>query len=276
MLKLISTVPLVLVLAAGPLTGSPDPAPSPPQSKTEVQREFTFFPHTPGEPGNLWFDESLGLIGDFYEPYAFAGGDEKAAKVYELYAKNRGNFEEKREKQEDRIHLFRLWRIMEDVELTDEQVDRFFPLMRQLQNTERDLAKTRRELIDKLETELDKEQPAEIELKSLMEQIKNNYRQSSDARVNIMNQSEKILTVKQQAKLMLSLNRAERDIWDSIARVRHLGMPDMKLSREQIEKSMEGVRESLEKVKKELEAHGYSPDIDIDLGPRQPKEPENP
>ncbi|MFH1068281.1 MAG: hypothetical protein V1794_01560 [Candidatus Glassbacteria bacterium] len=186
------------------------------------------------------------------------------------------NVEEKREKHEERIYLFRLWRIMEDVGLTDQQVDQFFPLMRQLQNREKDLAQTRRELLEKLDDELQKEKPADTELKRIMELVKDNYRQTWEARVDIMNQTEKILTVQQQAKLMLSLSRVERDIWDSIARVRHFPVPDININREQLEKNMENLRENLERLKKELEAQGISPDIDINLGPRQPKEPPEP
>jgi len=39
---------------------------------------------------------------------------------------------ERRARHEERIGLFRLWRIMEELELSDDKVDKFFPLMRKM------------------------------------------------------------------------------------------------------------------------------------------------
>ena len=245
---------LVLVLglgAAGPLfCGSEEiPAAGKPAPAPRAQFDLKL-PALPALPDFEFFQENLD---DFPEFLALAEDDEKVDIVKP--DRDLGS----REGHEERIALFRLWRIMNDVNLTDAQVDKFFPLMRKMQQKERENAKARRALLKNLQDELNKEKPSETGLKSLMDQIKENGHQSWAERRNTLDQVAQYLTLDQQAQLVLSLNRVEQDIWETVARVRN--MPHMEgninFDRENFRQDMDKVRQNLEKMKQELREKGY-------------------
>jgi len=178
---------------------------------------------------------------------------------------------ERRAKHEHRIGLFQVWRIMNEVELTDEQVDKFFPLMRKMMKSERELAGKKRDLVKSLREELKKEKPSEAELKRLMTEIKNQAKLAWQQRVDNQDQFAGLLTVEQQARLLLSLNEVEKDIWESIARVKMAPMikPEFKFDREKLDRQMKELRKNLDSlnIRLKLKLPGipeYIEDIDED------------
>jgi len=178
---------------------------------------------------------------------------------------------ERRARHEERIGLFRIWRIMEELELNDDQVDKFFPLMRKMMKSERELAGKKRDLVKSLREELKKEKPSEAELKRLMTEIKNQAKLAWQQRVDNQDQFAGLLTVEQQARLLLSLNEVEKDIWESIARVKMAPMikPEFKFDREKLDRQMKELRKNLDSlnIRLKLKLPGipeYIEDIDED------------
>jgi len=165
---------------------------------------------------------------------------------------------ERRAKHEERIGLFRLWRIMDELKLSDDQVDKFFPLMRQMLKRDRERAKQKRELVKSLREELKKEKPSESELKRLMTEIKNQARLAWQERMDNLDQFKGLLTVEQQARLLLSMNEVERDIWESIARARMSPYfkPEFKFDREKFEQHMKEIRKNLDSLNIRLHMKG--------------------
>ena len=154
--------------------------------------------------------------------------------------------------------MFRLWRIMDELKLSDDQVDKFFPLMRQMLKRDRERAKQKRELVKSLREELKKEKPSESELKRLMTEIKNQARLAWQERMDNLDQFKGLLTVEQQARLLLSMNEVERDIWESIARARMSPYfkPEFKFDREKFEQHMKEIRKNLDSLNIRLHMKG--------------------
>jgi len=136
----------------------------------------------------------------------------------------RHNAKERRAKHERRIGLFQLWHMMNDVELTDEQVDKFFPLWRGVQKLERELSAKRRALVKDLRKELEKEEPDESVLARLTTQILDNSKAIWEARRSGMEKAMDLLTVTQKARFIIAMSQSERRLRESIFRVRS-GMP---------------------------------------------------
>jgi len=117
-----------------------------------------------------------------------------------------------------------LWRIMNEVELTDDQVDKFFPLWREVQKQERTLSGERRELVKELREELKKEEPDEAMLQRLITMIRSKSERIWEVRKNGIEKALELLTVTQKARFILSMSEVEQDIWRSIRMVRS-GLP---------------------------------------------------
>ena len=231
-----------LFCESGVSSGAPEPAPA-------HQMQFDLkLPPLPALPDLEFFEDNPE---DF--PVFLALAEDEKVDIMKP-DRNPGD----REEHEERIALFRLWRIMNDVNLSDSQVDKFFPLMRKMQQREKEIAKSRRALLKGLQDELNKEKPAETALKGLMDQIKDNGHQSWDERKTALDQVAQFLTLEQQAKLVLSLNRVEKDIWETVARVRSMPhMGDYNFDRKAFRQDMDKVRQNLEKMKLELKEKGY-------------------
>lgn len=179
---------------------------------------------------------------------------------------------ERRARHEERIGLFRVWRIMEELDLSDDQVDKFFPLMRQMMKRDRELAGKKRDLVKSLREELKKEKPSEAELKRLMTEIENHAKIAWQQRSDNLDQFAGLLTVEQQARLLLAMNEVEKDIWESIVRVRMAPMikPEFKFDREKLNRHMKELRKNLDSLNIRLKLKGlpglpeYIEDIDED------------
>ncbi len=173
----------------------------------------------------------------------------------------------KMDKHTERIQLYRLWRIMENLDLTDDQVDKFFPLMRELGKKEKELARQRHTLVTKMREELSKEEPSEAELKKLLADLKRNARQVIETKSEAIDRGAEILSIEQQARMALELGDVERNIWESIARVRHKpggrSWENSGFDKQKLQGEMRKLRENLKRISKDLEARGL-PGLDVD------------
>ena len=160
---------------------------------------------------------------------------------------DRRDWSERRTRHEERIGMFRLWRVMEKLELSDDQVDKFFPLMRQMMKRDQERAKKKRGLLKALREELEKEKPSEAELKRLMNEIKDQARLAWQERTKNLEQFNGLLTLEQRARLLLSMNQVDKDIWESIARVR-MSPTDFKFDKAKLDLQMKELRNNLDSL----------------------------
>ncbi len=171
-------------------------------------------------------------------------------------------------KHAERIQLYRLWKIMEDLDLTDDQVDKFFPLMREMGKKEKALARQRHALVKGLREELGKEEPSDSRLKQLLADLNRNARDVVDTKNETIDSGAKILSTRQQARMALELHEVERNIWESIANVRR--MPSGRdwagsgFDKQKLKLDMKQLRENLGRISRELEAKGL-PGLDLDI-----------
>jgi Spy/CpxP family protein refolding chaperone len=159
------------------------------------------------------------------------------------------NSRKRRDKHERRISMSKMMRIMEEVDLTDEQVDKFFPLWREVQKQERELSMERRKLARELKGELEKETPDESALRRLINSITEKSDQVVGARRKGMKKAMELMTVPQQARFILAVSQTERDIREMIfkARARGISPPDFDSGE---------FREKMELYKKKMEKFG--------------------
>ena len=213
-------------------------------------------------------------------PPGFGMEDEQGMGMFAFADKDKEEVRRERREHAERIQLFRLWKIMEEVDLSDEQVDKFFPLMREYGKQERELAGQRGKLMWALRKELRKDAPSDDSLKETLSKLKVNSRDVIESKNKVIEDAAQILSVRQQAKLALSLHEVERNIWESIARIRHMPVSnqrDFGIDKEKLHLNMQQLKENLDRIKQEFEAQGLpAPDInfegdgDVELKFRQP------
>ncbi len=181
----------------------------------------------------------------------------------------------KRERHEQQINMFRLWRIINDVKLSDEQVDWFFPLWRTMQREESRLSEQRHQLFRQLDEELRAEKPNEGKLDNLVKEIRENSRQIWQNKHQIHEQAMEKLDAQQRARFLMATNDLERDIWRALARVQNdfpnmpgpPGVPGAQFDKQKFQEQMEQWRLQLQEINQELRARGLKMDPEPDLKP---------
>ena len=179
---------------------------------------------------------------------------------------------ERRARHEERIGLFRLWRIMEELELSDDQVDKFFPLMRNMHKKEQEYTEEIKSRLEILRASLKDEKPYEPAIKELIEGIEKYERLRWEARRDALKEIKGIISIEQQARLLLALNEVEKDIWESIARARMAPFfkQEFKFDREELDRHLKELHRNLDSLNIRLKLKGLPgmesiEDIDINI-----------
>ncbi|MCE5270405.1 hypothetical protein LLH00_03900 [bacterium] len=173
-----------------------------------------------------------------------------------------------RAEREKNIQMLQLWKIMQEVELRDDQLDRFFPLMREMQKSEHELAEQRHGLARSLRQELKKDDPDKKQLEKLSGQLIDNTGRLWQSKCEGMEKVMSILEPRQKAKFVLAVSGMERDLWEAIAQVRMndpMLMSKFKFDRDQFDANMKVIQERMDKIKQQLREKGYP--VDSDKGP---------
>lgn len=167
-----------------------------------------------------------------------------------------------RAEREQNLQMLQLWKIMQEVELRDRQLDSFFPLMREMQKTEHQLAEKRHDLAKALRQELRKDSPDKEQLEKLSTQLLENSGRIWQAKRDGMEKVMSILDPAQKARFMLAISGMERDVWEAIAQVRMIDpmLPKANIDREKFESNMKALQQRMEKIRQELREKGYPVD----------------
>jgi Mg2+ and Co2+ transporter CorA len=112
------------------------------------------------------------------------------------------------EKRKERMQDLAVWKMLEVLDLSDEQTDKFLPALRQMQKQEERLQMERQRVLDELERALSGGE--EREVSDLIGQIKELERQAASIREDFFRQAGSILTVPQLGKLILFQDRFEK------------------------------------------------------------------
>ncbi|MCD6098703.1 hypothetical protein J7K18_07425 [bacterium] len=123
------------------------------------------------------------------------------------------------ERVKKRVETFRIWKLTEFLELTDEQAASFFPKYNAFRKEREHLREEHLAAEDSIRMLLGKK-GNEDRLKSLCSRLQDNRRAASELEINFFNECSKILTTEQQAKLMIFEEQFRREVTDMIRNIR--------------------------------------------------------
>lgn len=127
---------------------------------------------------------------------------------------------QKREPKE-LIETIRIWRLTEELKLSEEQAAKFFPRLKKLRETKREFRKKRREILKNIEKELRKEKPRESILKKEIEDLNREDKEFREREERLKRKIFEVLTIEQQARFLVFQERFDREIREMIKKIRH-------------------------------------------------------
>ena len=134
-------------------------------------------------------------------------------------ADDRSDRGEEREKIRENIETLRMWKLLEALDLTSEQSDKFLPILKDFQKARRSFENQRRDLMKQLETAL-QNAPEDKQLKEILTDLENNREQFQTELDKYMDQTKAILSIEQQARLALFEDQFERRMRETIEPIR--------------------------------------------------------
>lgn len=160
-------------------------------------------PHREGRPGG---PDSPAFRGEV--PPAHLEGDEPPPS------------REKRQKIRKQIELIRMWRLTEELHLTEETGAKLFPILRTYDEKRITLQKERQNIMDQLRKALQDEATPDEAIEATMETLDNNASAVSDLLRQQREELKGILSPRQQAKFILFQRDFHREIRKIIAEAR--------------------------------------------------------
>lgn len=110
--------------------------------------------------------------------------------------------EERREELRERIELIWMWKLTEELDLTQEEGATIFPILRQYEEKQRTLRHENRELVRELD-QLIKANASEGELKKVIRALAENEKKFHEVQEEGFQKLEKILPVEKQARYIV-------------------------------------------------------------------------
>ena len=110
----------------------------------------------------------------------------------------------------EKLEALRVWRLTEELNLSEDQSAQFFPKLKQLRQVKDDFRAQRGVLMDELTAELAKKPPATARLKAALDSLQTieDNRRAIEARVK--HEIGQILTIEQQARMTVFQANFER------------------------------------------------------------------
>ena len=123
---------------------------------------------------------------------------------------------------QERLELIRLWRLIDELEITQEQSLKLFPVWSKHQRTIRDELESRRIVEEELEKLLERETVPDSELLGKIDALRAFGRRESELTTTFHKQLEDVLSVRQQAQFALFERRFRRDLRGIVKQFRDL------------------------------------------------------
>ena len=127
---------------------------------------------------------------------------------------------EKREKIRKRIELIRMWKLTEELDLTEETGAKLFPILHKYDEKRIKLGKERRKITEQLRKALEDEATPDEEIEAAMEKVEKNALAASDLLRQQREELKGVLSPRQQAKFILFQGQFQREIRKLIAEAR--------------------------------------------------------
>ncbi|MBS4015180.1 MAG: hypothetical protein KGZ86_01920 [Candidatus Latescibacteria bacterium] len=120
------------------------------------------------------------------------------------------------------IETIRIYKITEELNLTEDQSVRFFPKLKELRIAKEDFFETRVNLSERLQRYLQDPDKFSKEVKSLVAEIEANEAKLRDKEARIKKEIAGILTPEQQAKFMLFQQRFNREMREMVGKAKDM------------------------------------------------------
>lgn len=130
--------------------------------------------------------------------------------------------QERREELRKRIELIWMWRLTEELDLTQEEGAKVFPVLREYEEKKRTLRDENRELVRELD-QLIKANASEGKLKKAIQALAENDTKLHEVQQEGFQKLEKILSVEQQAKYIVFQAEFRREIGGLIRKAKGKG-----------------------------------------------------
>ncbi|MEW6685508.1 MAG: hypothetical protein AB1393_04805 [Candidatus Edwardsbacteria bacterium] len=124
------------------------------------------------------------------------------------------------------IEAIRIARMTEELKLTDEQVQKFFPKLKMLEEAQREFHKNRMRIIKELENTLQNENPSIKKLQEKIDEIQNLEDNFELTKEKFRKELLQILTIEQQARLFVFQEKFENEIREIIREIRREHHPE--------------------------------------------------
>lgn len=125
-----------------------------------------------------------------------------------------------REKVRERIHTMKIWKLTEEVGLTSEQSEKFFPVYNKYQKALEDLESKRADLVDRLENLTNATGSSDKDINDAMAALNDIPRQMLVERDKFQKDISVILPLQQQAKLAVFEERFKQRLQEFIRDIR--------------------------------------------------------
>ena len=119
--------------------------------------------------------------------------------------------QERREELRERIELIWMWKLTEELDLTQEEGAKIFPILRQYEEKKRTLREENRELLRELD-QLVKENASEGKLKKAIQALAENEKKYHEVKEEGFQKLEQILPVEKQARYIVFQQEFRREI----------------------------------------------------------------
>ena len=114
----------------------------------------------------------------------------------------------------------KMWKMLEVLDLTQEQSDKFLPAWREMQKAEKTFREKREDLLKSLQAVLGEEKLDEKKIREILGQLDKERLQMEEVQQRFRQKAEDVLTLEQQAKLLLFEDRFEKRMMEIIRQYR--------------------------------------------------------
>jgi len=130
------------------------------------------------------------------------------------------------ERRKEKLQDLAIWKMLEVLDLSQEQTDKFLPALREMQKQEARLQEERKKMLDELERAMT-QGGSEKEVRQIISQVRQLGKQGEEIRERFFTQAESILTIQQLGRLVLFQDRFERRMREMMREMQEQRMHEM-------------------------------------------------
>ncbi len=122
------------------------------------------------------------------------------------------------------IEKVRIYKLTEELDLSEEQITKFFPRLKEMRKNEQEFHKQRNEIVQELK-ELLKTKAEEEKIVKLLNKLQELQKKRVESQLKEAEEIRQILTPEQQARFIIFQEEFEREIRDMIREIRGRRQP---------------------------------------------------